>query len=139
MGKHGATLPPPPPPLLEPLHHHHLPPSPPGRHCSLHPHTQARCPPVSSVLDQVSPSHTQYYRMTPPICTFWCIAFLPLLNNVLTRDIPVYHQFYPQLILSSSSMCRPRHHVKVFLNNLILETYSEQLLCDLCMNLWKTM
>ena len=29
---------------------HHLPPSPPGRHCSLRPHTRARCPPVSSSM-----------------------------------------------------------------------------------------
>ena len=60
---------------------HHLPPSPPGRHCSLRPHTRARCPPVSSsmsscVLFNVLLCPPQY----PPVSLYvllLCLHMLP--------------------------------------------------------------
>ena len=76
---------------------HHLPPSPPGRHCSLRPHTRARCPPVSSSMSSrvfiCSPTMSSY---VPLLCSaihyiLICIPRCSFVSSLMSSCVFISH------------------------------------------------
>ena len=98
---------------------HHLPPSPPGRHCSLRPHTRARCPPVSSSMSSCVLLNVllclfmfSYYVVicSPPV-PFTITSYLmhSKMFFCVFLDVLLYHHVFLSLLgpSSCSFICSP--------------------------------
>ena len=108
---------------------HHLPPSPPGRHCSLRPHTRARCPPVSSSMSSCVLLNVllclYMFFICYVICSPTMSSYVPLLCHPLYSpmhfkmffcvflDILLCHHVYLCLLMSSSCsfICPPPSYI----------------------------